>query len=723
MVNLSPGRRLSADRHQSSRKAGPRAGIAAKAVSVTRVPASRSRRAQAPATAPSKCVPTASVHDWTFLVGMALLVVLLILYCNWDDTLASHFDLTKDFAYIEQSIYLVTRGHLSPYSTVQGYYLWQDHAAIVSAWFVALVFALWPHPVTLLVVQALAVVGSQAVAFLWMRELVAQRVTAGTLDRWRGGLLLGVGLLLLAADPWIVRALSFDFHWEAFSLFFALVAMRLIWLHRRSAWIWVLVAIVSSNLGATYVIGIGISCLFAGRAWRRDGAILLALGLAATIFISQIHADQGSAFNGYAYLLPGDPSGYNRDASVLSVVAGFFEHLPTACSVVWSHRASLAADVTVGGLLGVVWPWSIGITLVVLAESGLQSTGFYVLPGFQNLPTLIIIPIGTVAVLAWVLSRGPRARRRARRTGGASAAMRRALSWRPSRRDVAGAVLVVLVVLDAIGWSLVWLPRTASQWLLVSDAAAVTLSDISARIPASAEVIVSQGIAGPFAARSQVYPIQAPGSFPLRSKDVYVILAPGQGIESLPLPSVWDAIASLSAMRNVTTVADQNGVWAFRWHPDASQRSFTISAESAQIPAWAIAAPGAVTVTSGSPSQWRVVSNGPGELLSGAYWDGETSGLYRASVRYSSTGPLDLQVVDDSLGFTLETAHLPPSPRGTTTSFTFRLFYSPPLPVYNGWGPFSVNMLQATGDDLSLELDVPQPERASVYSVGIAPVI
>ncbi len=638
-------------------------------------------------------------RDPVSVAGAVLLAGTFVAFVAWDDTLAGHFSLTHDFAYFEQALWSISHGHLDPWSTVQGYYVWQGHAAIVSAWLCGLLFLLWPHPITILVIQAAAMVGCEAVAFAWMRELLARRVASGVLAAWRAQLLLAVGLLLLLADPWIVWTISFDFHWEPVTLFFSLVTLRLAWRRDRAVWLWAALAIVSSNLGATYVVGIGLSCLLAGKAWRRSGAILLALGLAATVVVSQIHADLGSAFTGYSYLLSPVSAAHARTAGVWDVLAGAIAHPDVVVRVLWSHRASLYADVAVGGLLGVVWPWTAGVTVVVLAESGLQASATYSVPGFQNCAALVLVPIGTVAVLGWLWST-----RRASRPA----------------RSLLGALLILAVAADAVGWSAVWLPRTTTQWLHVSDATASTLAALQGEIPQSAEVIVSQGVAGAFAGRSQVYDVVDPGSFPLSAPLVYVILTPYEGIENLPLPSAWATITELASTPHVAIVVEQNGVWAYRWRPAAGQRELVIPQPNGSAPAWADAASGAVSISSGPPADWRLVANGPGPLLAGDTWL-EGAGAYEATLRYEASGPLQLLVLDDTTGQLLGSLVLPPSSRVRTAHLQFRIVVLGREPVYDGWGPFSIDALRITGDEVGVEVSVEHPERAALYSVGVSP--
>jgi hypothetical protein len=625
--------------------------------------------------------------------------------CAWDGVVARRFSLTTDFASAQQALAQISHGNLDPYSTAQQtlrYPFWQGHAAIVAAWLLGALYALRPQATTILWAQVLATVGCEVVAFTWMRDLLQLRVGRGTLSSGRARGLLAVGLVLLLADPWIVWAVTVDFHWEAIDLFCVLVTLRQVWRGRRSAWVWAVLTIVSGNLGATYLIGAGLSCVLAGRRWWRSGAALLFLGVAATAVISVLHADQASGLLWYAYLLPGRGSAALRRASPFVVLAGVVDHLGRVARVLWAHRLNLLADVAAGGLVGLVWPWTFGIAAVGLLESGLAASAGFSLPGFQNLPELVLVPIGTVAVLAWLVSAD---RRYASR----------------SVRDLTGALLAALLLGNVGGWAGIWLPRTASQWLRVDPAAAETLSALAERIPPRDEVIVSQGVAGGFGARRFVYAVQDPGPVPIRTRDVYVVLAPAEGIESLPETAAWSVAARLASTPRARLVVAENGVWAFDWHPGPHQQQLVFPAQSEVIPGWAVAGAAGRAVTSGPHRSWGTASTGaPGLLVDEDYWD-EVPGLIEATFSYRSAGALQLQVWDVTSNVELASVVTAPSGRLVSTSIPVDLTASyQPAQVYDGWGPFSVDEVPPPpGAQIELRVDAPTGLPALVVSLGL----
>ncbi len=82
----------------------------------------------------------------------------------------------------------------------------------------------------------------------------------------------------------------------------------------------------------------------------------------------------------------------------------------------------------------------------------------------------MLVPLGTLAMLAWL------ARRHSRIALGCAA----------------------LLVAQALGWAIVWGPQVPAHWLRVSGPTAATLAKVSAQIPESDEVVVVPGCPGPF---------------------------------------------------------------------------------------------------------------------------------------------------------------------------------------------------------------------------------
>ena len=96
-------------------------------------------------------------------IGLALIAVQFLAFCVWSSVLVHRFALTHDFVSYEQAFYLISHGHLNPFSTSFGHPFWQDHGSFL-LWPLAFLQWLWPHPTTLLWLQDAAAAGAEAVA-------------------------------------------------------------------------------------------------------------------------------------------------------------------------------------------------------------------------------------------------------------------------------------------------------------------------------------------------------------------------------------------------------------------------------------------------------------------------------------------------------------------------------------------------------------------------------
>ena len=148
-----------------------------------------------------------------------------------------------------------------------------------------------------------------------------------------------------------------------------------------------------------------------------------------------------------------------------------------------AKRLDVWANLAPSGLVAVGSLWLLPIAAIVLLANDLPADRTYAYPSFQWLPLYVLLPVGTVAVLGWLARR---------------------------RRRMA-LLLAGLVVAQALAWAAVWVPQTPGRWLRVSGATAATLARIEARIPASAEVIASQGVMGASRAEPPSTGSTAPG--------------------------------------------------------------------------------------------------------------------------------------------------------------------------------------------------------------------
>jgi uncharacterized membrane protein (DUF485 family) len=210
------------------------------------------------------------------------------------------------------------------------------------------------------------------------------------------------------------------------------------------------------------------------------------------------------------------------------------------------------------GLLGVLNAVALGVTLAVLLPSDLNISPVFSGPisSFQNLPIYFFVPIGTAVALAWIF-RSPT----------------KVVRW--AVVPIGLAILIQSIVLAAM-----WIPRARTQFLLVNSAAATQLEKIQARIPSSAEVVVSQGVLGRFSNRALVFPfldISNGGQvLPVYGRRVYFILT-DQGVEFATVAGTKTAVSYLKSI-HAHEITQTGGVFAFTWNPPRGARKITFPA-------------------------------------------------------------------------------------------------------------------------------------------------
>jgi hypothetical protein len=626
--------------------------------------------------------------------GLLIIFIGFIALACWSSFLASRFSLTLDYSFYGQAWFLIAHGHLNPYSSTFPPSYWHN-ALELMMWPLAALWYLWPHAVTLLWAQDAATGGCEAIVFVWMCEATARSVKERNLGPWSVLFPLG-GLILLVANPWTVWINSFDFHPESISLFFALWSAHAFWRGRtRSGWISALLALVCGAIGATYVAGLGISLILVGKERRRIGAVLLGIGISWLLFISSIGGD--SAAGVFTNLTRGSRL---QSPGTLEIAKLIVEHPSRAISAVWSVRRDLFADISVGGVIGLISPWAFGISFLVLLEGSLTGNSSFIEPYVQNsLPLALLIPLGTILICITL------------------AAARQ--QW----KRIAAYVLAAISVLNVIGWSVTWFHRTESQWVSVPSTTAATLSRTLSLIHPNDEVIASQGIMGPFAFRQWIYPLLTGpvARFHIHSRTVWFVIAPKNGIQTESTTGAESQIGQIANLPNVRLVSDSDGVYAFEWRP-GSGRKFVSFKNVISVPAWTLDTFPSQVVVSGPADLWHVENSGSlGYQVSGDNWRLH-NGKYSASLRLSSYGIVDVRLLDASTGTVLASDTLP-STGGTveTRILTGHVINTFIPKAYSGFELFSVNPVEPVPEEiLELQVFVPSTTRASVYSIGLA---
>lgn len=618
---------------------------------------------------------------WT---GAAVIGAQLVCLLVFSAIQFGRYSLTSDFAFYALNFYRMAHGHFS-------WYFFRNNGEFAFA-LLTPTYWLWPHGPVLQWEQDLAVVAAELIAFWWICDLVVTRVRRRPLAR----LIVLSGLVALVCDPWIYWTLAYDFHFETVEVLLALLFARELWAGRRRAWLWAALTLVSSDVAATYVLAISLGALVAGRRWRWSPAIA---ACSSVLWLAVLHA--AGALRGAGNLAPvanlaGQPVGAVPGGSSVTSFArlslGLLLHPGRLASTLWAQRLNTWANLAGAGLLGVLAPPVLFLALIVVVESSLYGTNF-AQPTFQNIPIYLFLPVGGVWFVAWL------ARRHAR----------------------TAAVLALVVVLDMLGWGAVWIPRTPGHWIRVSGASAQVLDRFAAAVPAGARVIVSQGIAGRFAADGHPYTALPNSWAPLAGRPVYFVVAPEIGVEIGPVSTAEALVEELAVSPRARPVVVGHGVYGFRYDPPAGQRRFVFPGVPKSLPAWLFSTDSGVAVMTGPPERWRVVGRGTkGYLLFGDYWS-EPAGRAVAKAVVAGNGPLSVQVWDVTTGTLLAKRSVElNSGRKETTEIPFRA-PSPHVGVFQGVGPFSSRPVPLAADQLEIRVEtVRTGASAAVYSVGIS---
>jgi hypothetical protein len=630
------------------------------------------------------------------IAGLVLLGIQLVALCWWSSVLANRFALTRDFATSEQAIYLIAHGHLNPYSSTIGYAFWQNHAEFI-LWPMAALQYLWPHPVTLLWIQSVAAVGAEAIALGWICDIAAHRANR---DQTITGpiVLVALGIVLLVANPWVVWGSSFDFHFEALAAVFAVGAARDLFLGRRRVWVWVILGLLCGDVGASYLGAVGVSAVIAGRPWWRRGAIVAALGLGYLLALGAAHATKGSGADEYGVLVTGGHGPAPANISAGTIVKSVLTHPSRALNVLWSNHVDIWANLSPSGVIGLLWvPVLVPIALV-LGEGGLtQSTNFSA-PGFQSIAIVPFAAVGTVAVCAWFAS-GTRRRRR----------------WLFS-------LATAVVVANAIAWAIVWIPQAPARWLQVSPAAASVLKHLEARIGPNDEVVAEQGIEGAFANRESIYNLfNSTARVPVTSRKVWLIFAPGQGIEQASASGIYADLGSLSLVKGMRLVVASHGIWAFEWTPPRSTHTLTIgSSHLTTAAAWAVPGPSGSAILSGPPSTWYVAgTRQPGYVVDHAYWR-KQPGTYAVKVSLAVSSTANVEVWNATTSTLLKRFSVPGTNGRTTIRTPVRIWRTPAEHLFRGVGPFRIQVQEPIGDQIEVRVWTPGgADAVNVYRLGL----
>ena len=361
--------------------------------------------------------------------GYLAVGIQLLGFMIWSQILWRRFALTIDFAEYENAWFLIAHGHLDPMNSVGNGAFWQNHAEFIM-WPLAGLYWVWPHQVTLLWIQDAGIALAEAVAFTWLCEIAGNRLPVAGAAR-----LSVAGLLLLLLNPWTWWSVSFDFHTESLYVPLLVLLARDLMNGKKRAWVWVGLLVSCGDVADTYLAGLGVTMLLLARGRRLQGAALVGAAVTATGFVTLIHGNLGSsgALHSYAYLAGSGTA----SLTTTGLAKALLTHPQNVLRALWEKRTDIWASLAPAGVIGLGFAWILPIALIVLLEDNLTANLLFTRPSFQSLALYVLVPVGTVWLLARLGRLAPAARGRRELRGGSPGRVLGARMGTASRVDLA----------------------------------------------------------------------------------------------------------------------------------------------------------------------------------------------------------------------------------------------------------------------------------------------
>ncbi len=492
----------------------------------------------------------------------------------------SRFGLGVDFATSNQAAFLISHGHLNPFVTTHRYPYLDDHFGLL-LYPIALIYLVYPHGIVLLWLQDLAGVGAEMATIWWIAEILGRRLSpqaggtggmvseaggeadglprAGRSTQLVGPAVLAGALVLLVADPWFYTACLFDFHLNAFSALFLVLAARDVWNGRiRRAAIFSVALLLTGDTGGLYLFGLGLSALLGARgskistdgarisSARRErifGASAIAAGIAWVLVVHALAVNQSHVLvASYTYLVTGSPS-VAGSVTLFTVAKALVEHPHRWIQLIWGKRKIIYEILIPTGVVGVASWWAVGADLMVFYLQAIAYPLTFLVNGFDVLAGLMVVLACSAMV---VVGLATSTRRLARRSA---------------------VVLGVAMLAQSLVLAGFKLPEVFPYFLQVNGPEAAALARGLSDTPPGAEVIASWGVMGRFSERSWDEPLyKGVEAEPVFTSTVVFVLTDA-GLENDP-PAVVAAVELyVRDDLKARVLVDADGVEIFEWHP------------------------------------------------------------------------------------------------------------------------------------------------------------
>ncbi len=463
------------------------------------------------------------------LASLAQFAALLMFSIN----LFAHFDLGIDFGILNQATSQIAAGHLNPYNTLYQHAFWSDEFNLL-AWPLALVRVVFPSPLSLLVIQDLAIAAGTFVVIDFSIRVAEREITRPSTRV----VAVGSVMLLAFANPYAWETAAFDVHAQSIAALGLVVAAIGFWEGRRYLpWVGLGVALLSGTESALLVAGLGVGMVVLKRM-RRKGVAVAFAGLAWLGLVVALNAHQATPLAAsYGYLA------HSSNKSLAAIVVGIVTHPATPIRTLMARGAWIARIFAYSGLLGALYPPALGASVAAIAANALQFTPSFITlqAGFQNYPeTLLLLagfPIVTGSILAAFARRLPH-------FGKATPPFVAALSLAIG----AGALLY-----DA---------SIPPNWLIIPAPAAAVLDRVHAA--PSTEVFAAPQVVGRFSDRKNVLPmIFIPEAIPVCSSNIEIIVEAGYGHTFPSGPDVMPFVKNLAHLPQARLVTEGANIYVY----------------------------------------------------------------------------------------------------------------------------------------------------------------
>lgn len=457
--------------------------------------------------------------------------------------------LTYDFAAYAQAWWLIGHGSLDPWSSVIGIRFVANNAELF-VWLLALAAPVARTTFALIVLQDLALVATDAVAFVWILDLTGcpttrlRATSRGSACEPRPGL-AWTGLAVLVLDPWTVLVAAHPVHLEAFGGLFVTLVARALWRRRRRAIpLWAVGLLLTGFIGGLALCGVAVGELLDRRRNLRWGAALLAGGLGWSVTCMELGlAGAAGAFPSekLGYLAPHGPASTGPAAILLALAT----HPGRAVAAVGAQAGFVLLLLLPLGVLGIATARGGAVAATIFGPALLLGPHVFArgATAYQFWPALPVVLVGTVSWLAG---------RRLSAPGLARVVRRIQTAW------VAAAAVVL-----AVGSSIL-LP----QWVSITPTEARVLGTVLRHTPPRAEVISTYAFSGSFAARAEIIPIMRPSEWlPIRDPEVVFVLAPSVGVGQVAAALTAHFARVVQGLPGARPVVDRNGITAYLWAP------------------------------------------------------------------------------------------------------------------------------------------------------------